>query len=432
MQQCHGSRSWFCLFFIGSGLAHGQAIHVADLRCEYLNDPLGIDAARPRLSWVIESADAGSGRRRTKCSWRQRLRLLEQDRGDLWDSGKVASDETAQIAYGGQPLASRQECYWKVMAWDRDGKPSGWSKPAHWEMGLLKPEDWSAKWIEAGLPAGAETGSLRGAKWIWCPEPGVDLAKTAPAGDRFFRCRVNVPTTEKPSRASILITVDDEYTLFVNGRRDRARQRTGRLEASDELRSPATSQDRREHHRRRGQEPGVAGRRLCEDHDAICRASRRKRSSAIALGKLRPTRTRAGTRSGFDDAKWKNAFEVARFGQGVWKKSRRRRPHSRFLFFANRSSSRDKPIASARLYVTALGLYEMQINGPRVGDHVIAPDWTDYRKRVRYQVYDVTALLKQGDNVIAAALATAGIAATSATAAITSLERRRRCSRSSR
>jgi len=63
------------------------------------------------------------------------------------------------------------------------------------------------------------------------------------------------------------------------------------------------------------------------------------------------------------------------------------------------------PVQRAVLYATALGLYEVQLNGRRVGDHVLAPDWTDYRKRVRYQAYDVTALLKQGDNAIGALLA---------------------------
>ena len=64
-----------------------------------------------------------------------------------------------------------------------------------------------------------------------------------------------------------------------------------------------------------------------------------------------------------------------------------------------------KRVQRAVLHVTALGLYEVHINGQRVGDHVLAPDWTDYRKRVRYQAYDVTALLKRGDNAIGALLA---------------------------
>ncbi len=119
-------------------MARGQAIQVADLRCEYLRDPLGIDAHRPRLGWIIESAERGQRQTAYQVLVASTAAILEQDRGDLWDSGKVASDETTQIAYGGKPLASRDKCYWKVMSWDRDGKPSAWSKPARWEMGSLE------------------------------------------------------------------------------------------------------------------------------------------------------------------------------------------------------------------------------------------------------------------------------------------------------
>ncbi|MGO9517842.1 MAG: hypothetical protein ACLPND_12420, partial [Candidatus Korobacteraceae bacterium] len=98
-------------------------------------------------------------------------------------------------------------------------QPSDWSKPARWEMGLLKPADWSAQWIEADLKADeAVADSLSGAKWIWCPEAGIDLTKSAPAGDRFFRCRITVPTGEHPKLARLILTVDDHFTLFVNGK----------------------------------------------------------------------------------------------------------------------------------------------------------------------------------------------------------------------
>ncbi|HTI97507.1 MAG TPA: alpha-L-rhamnosidase N-terminal domain-containing protein, partial [Dongiaceae bacterium] len=62
-------------------------------------------------------------------------------------------------------------------------------------------------------------------------------------------------------------------------------------------------------------------------------------------------------------------------------------------------------VKHAVLYASALGLYEVHLNGQRVGDHILAPDWTDYRKRVQYQTYDVTALVKSGDNAMAALLA---------------------------
>jgi len=70
------------------------------------------------------------------------------DHPDLWDSGKVASGDTSNVAYGGAPLRSREDVAWEVRFWDANGDASAWSPPATWEMGLLKPSDWTAKWIQ--------------------------------------------------------------------------------------------------------------------------------------------------------------------------------------------------------------------------------------------------------------------------------------------
>ena len=73
---------------------------------------------------------------------------LAEDKGDLWDSGKVASDQSVHIVYQGRPLESRMRCYWKVRVWNTDGKTSIWSEAAEWSMGLLDPDDWrGAQWI---------------------------------------------------------------------------------------------------------------------------------------------------------------------------------------------------------------------------------------------------------------------------------------------
>ena len=151
VKPCVRQRSHFLSRFSLVQLCNAQAIQVGDLRCEYLKDPLGVDAAAPRLSWIIESPQRGQRQTAYQVLVASSPAALDRDQGDLWDSGKVASDETAQVVYAGKPLASRQVCYWKVRAWDRDGQPSDWSKPARWEMGLLKPADWSAQWIEADL-----------------------------------------------------------------------------------------------------------------------------------------------------------------------------------------------------------------------------------------------------------------------------------------
>jgi alpha-L-rhamnosidase len=125
----------------------------ARLRCEYRVDPLGIDVSRPRLEWIVQPVDPAA-RQLAQSAYEVLVSsspdLLAKDQGDLWNSGKVASDETKQIAYGGQPLDSNQIVCWKVKVWDQDGVPSAWSPPAQWTMGLLKESDWSAaQWITA-------------------------------------------------------------------------------------------------------------------------------------------------------------------------------------------------------------------------------------------------------------------------------------------
>ena len=341
---------------------------------------------------------------------------MEQDRGDLWDSGKVASDETTQIAYSGKSLASRQECYWKIRDWDRDRKPSGWSKPALWQMGLLKPEDWSAKWIEAGLPSGTETGSLRGAKWIWCPEQGVDLTKSAPAGDRYFRCRVIVTGDEKPSRASILITVDDEYTLYING------HEIAHVNAPDGWKHP-TRYDILPHLKTGENIIAIAGKNLASQAGVCAKVTMQaegKTPQTIVSDHAWKTSANADTgwnEQHFDDAKWKNAFEVARFGQGVWKNVASAAATQPVPILRKSFRLADKPIASARLYMTALGVYQVRINGSRVGDqalHRIGPT-TASGSAIKYTTWSRCS--SRARMTSPRFWVTAGIPATSATAA---------------
>src|SRR5450756_769953 len=77
------------------------AIVTKNLRCEYLADPLGIDATSPRLSWVLDSDQRGEKQTAYQVLVASSPKILGDDKGDLWDSGKVATDETAQISYAG-------------------------------------------------------------------------------------------------------------------------------------------------------------------------------------------------------------------------------------------------------------------------------------------------------------------------------------------
>ena len=120
-----------------------------ELRCEYAKNPLGVDVAGPRLFWKLESDVRSQRQSAFQILVASSLKNLAQDKGDLWNSGKVESDQTIHISYKGLPLKSSQQVFWKVRLWDKDGKVSSWSRPATWTMGILSEADWKARWIGA-------------------------------------------------------------------------------------------------------------------------------------------------------------------------------------------------------------------------------------------------------------------------------------------
>jgi len=120
-----------------------------ELRCEYQKDPLGIDVPEPALSWITETRRRGWRQGAYRILVASSEETLEQDRGDLWDSGRVKSDQSLHVPYAGKSLVSKATCYWKIRVWDQDGRASPWSEPARWTMGLLEASDWTAQWIAA-------------------------------------------------------------------------------------------------------------------------------------------------------------------------------------------------------------------------------------------------------------------------------------------
>ncbi len=208
--------------------------HPRALRCEYQVDPIGLGTREPRFFWKLHDGRSGAAQSAYRVLVASDPDRLAADEGNLWDSGKVASEENAHVVYGGTPLASRQRAFWKVQSFDAEGESSPWSAVASFEIGLLESSDWAARWIASPIAGAPKTSA---------PVPAL-----------------------------------------------------------------------------------------------------------------------------------RRAFEVS------------------------------GPVARARLYVTALGLYRTWINGRRVGDQELAPGWTDFATRVRYQVYDVTDHLREGENAIGALL----------------------------
>lgn len=138
--------------------ARGAELKVTGLRCEYAQNPLGVDTSQPRLFWQLESSAPGQRQTGRRILVASSLDLLKRETGDLWDSGIVESDATTQVSYGGKPLNSFQQVFWKVRAWDMNAQPTAWSEPATWTVGVLDRADWHAAWI--GSPETPAPSSL--------------------------------------------------------------------------------------------------------------------------------------------------------------------------------------------------------------------------------------------------------------------------------
>jgi alpha-L-rhamnosidase len=205
-----------------------------NLRCEYIENPLGIDTKIPRLSWTLSSTERNAMQSAYEIIISERIGDIQKQVGNVWSSGKVVSSQQNNIEYRGGALKSFARYYWSVKVYNQNGEASSWSQPAWFETAMLEASDWKAKWISDG--------------------------KNQPAKDEDYY-------------------KEDRMPLF------------------------------------------------------------RKEFSAA------------------------------------------------------------KAIASARLYISGMGYYEAYLNGKKIGDHVLDPGWTTYRKEVQYVVHDVTSLLTKGTNV---------------------------------
>ena len=119
-----------------------QPLSIANPRIEYLTNPLGIDRERPRFLWIVSSDEPNQ----KQLGYQIRVSSAEDiAEADLWDTGRVESNATNQIEYGGPILGSSQRAWWSVRVWNQDDQVSDWIEPQFWEAGLLEPLEWTGK-----------------------------------------------------------------------------------------------------------------------------------------------------------------------------------------------------------------------------------------------------------------------------------------------
>ncbi|MFJ9346640.1 family 78 glycoside hydrolase catalytic domain [Streptomyces sp. NPDC101237] len=379
----YGTAPWYTRV-TAPDLSAPSPLRVAAGTVERRTLPLGVDAPHPCFGWTLDSAEP----QQRQGGYRIQVSSTAGGSGDLWDSGRVPSDRQVDIAYAGAPLKSLTRSFWRVRVWDTQGRASAWSAPAWFETGLLAPAtEWSADLV--GRAPGRD---LSGATWIWYPEG--DPASQAPVATRSFRRTFTLDSA--PAAATLIVTGDDTADVWVNGTPVSSSRRVtdswktaATVDVTAQLRSGANTL-------------AIASANTTPSPAGLIAAL------TVAGG---PTVVTDGTwrahqdppagwqDPGYDDSAWPAARALATYGGGPW--------GSNVLVVGPAPMVRTSfevrgPIASARLLTTALGLHETRLNGAKVGDDVLAPGWTDYAKRLQYKVFDVTARLRQGTNVLGA------------------------------
>ncbi|MDG2528148.1 alpha-L-rhamnosidase [Caulobacter endophyticus] len=347
-------------------------------------NPLGVGDARVRLSWRLEAQRRGVTQSAYRVEAASSLEDLNAGRADLWDSGRVESDRTFDISYDGARLPSRTRAWWRVTVWDERGASAA-SPVAFWETGLLAPADWSATWVAAETRLDRDD-RLAGLTWIAGPEADAGAS-------RDFRLSFAL---DAPAWVDLIFTATARTQPFIDGRALPV------LTPLDWL-PPAVT-----HTVELAQGRHVLGLRLGQ---AVAKPAFLKGKAGCAMlvrirycdGRIvrvddasaRFTTNAEGdwTQAGFDDGAWTPAVRVDKTPSAF---------ASNGGALLRRDFPINAPIAQARLYVTALGVHETRINGRPIDDAVLAPEWTHSAKRCLYRVHDVTSLLRQGENTIAA------------------------------
>jgi alpha-L-rhamnosidase len=401
---------WVALNCLSAMGAAGGAGRPDGLRTDALVEPLGIDTARPMLSWKL--VDGSAGARQTAY---EIFVSSAPGKADVWDSGRVESGQSLGVAYGGPALVASHRYFWRVEVWDKDGRAYPVSDSSWFETGLMEASNWQAKWI------GYEPEELHriresGAAWI----TNAKVEGYAANGDTRHAFRLVFPAAKEVARADLYETGEDTASAWVNGKQVRTaaplpkwkQMPWGTYEQQDVSADLQAGKNviaiEVTHYNTSGGQMGAAD---TQTPMSMCLyvvykdGSTELVSSASDGWKAALNASGEWPSAGFDDAGWKAAERFAPasggFGAGGLGLPWPTGP----VAALRRPFAETKPVASARLYATALGAYKFHLNGKPVGDQVLAPGWMDFREHVPYQVYDVTAGVRQGQNVIAAYLA---------------------------
>jgi len=381
----------------GSREIEEPVMRAVRLRCEFRNDPLAVAAARPTLTWTPVSRRRGARQTAWQIVAASSPEAAVPERADLWDSGRVSSEENCAV-YRGTRLAPGERVFWRVRVWDERGVVSPWSEPAWWQWGPVWPEQWHARWI--GRP------SLHPPRWEDFTleiDAAVDAGAAgivfrAQDSDNLYMWQINMAGPVPMLRPHIrkngawFILEDVPLAAVLN---DHTNGRWFHVRITATGACIETWIDGRRVDRRRDETfaAGTIGFRGAKGEQARFRNIRVTAPDGTVLLDVRSPQ---GQGSGdFPSAPARgDAYEQP---QGVLL-YRPAAPRDSLLL----RNEFDVPgvVKRATAYVCGLGWYELWLNGAKASDGVLTPANTRYQRRCLYDAWDVTAYLHPGRNAI--------------------------------
>jgi alpha-L-rhamnosidase len=411
------SIAWGLVLSAAAAIAGQQPANTAgpaNLQVDNLKTPLGIDDPTPHFSWQLQDPTVGARQTAYEVMVASTPELLQHGQADVWESGRVESGGSIDIPYAGPSLKPSTRYFWRVKLWGAASKPYRESESSWWETGLMNQDAWHAQWIGYETP---EEATVRHAPAVWIANPDAKSPEVGNGPEQRFAYRATITLAEPVRFATLYATGQDTVSAWVNGAQVLTEDPLPpykQLPWKKFVRADVT----------KNLSAGVNSIAIEALHYVVNPNGMATDDAPPMISTLVVEYEDGSWMSFTSNPAWKTAFQPAAgwheksFDDSGWKAAEAWHPLS-----PRRSESQGNPwipdsvkalrhgfnvtspVKSARLYATALGAYEMFLNGKRIGDQVLSPGWTDYRERVVYQTYDVTKLIGQGENAIGALLA---------------------------
>ena len=392
---------------------------ITNLRVEFMKNPVGIDVPDPRFSWQMESDVRGMKQTAYE------IRLMGDDRSEtLWSSGKISSGSSVGIQCSGLSLAPATRYWWAVDVWDQHETKTSSTEEAYFETGLMSAGWSGAEWLkikEKTVSSGSVNFSLACDMTLVDQNAGVIFGATDANNMHMWAIntyQVSHPILRRHIFVNGNVTVVNDISLPAQFTAAQliGHEKRLKIEVVNNVIKTFLDNILIDTYNSPDLKNGYIGFRVYTgDNNAHEHAYIDNVEYIYSENGVQKTYTES-FENGSNDFDGTNTIVVnANTKMDLMAQAsgdlRALQSSAQGIPMFRTEFPIAKTVKSARIYATALGIYDLQINGKRVGtpqtDGTVVydefkPGWTDYRKTVFYSTYDITNLLVNGQNAVGA------------------------------